>query len=128
MRDRIGGYEDRRNDPNAGVVSDLSPYLHFGQISAQRIAMDVIRNGYGAGHGFLEELIVRRELAENFCFYNALYDRVDGFPDWARRTLARLTSAQKGLTASVLRSRISQTRRRLRHDDGNGLNKKPSGR
>jgi deoxyribodipyrimidine photo-lyase len=36
---------------------------------------------------FLEELIVRRELADNFCLYNAEYDNPSGFPDWAKKTL-----------------------------------------
>ena len=36
---------------------------------------------------FLEELIVRRELADNYCRYNSRYDSVEGFPDWARKTL-----------------------------------------
>jgi len=38
---------------------------------------------------FLEELIIRRELSDNYCFYNPGYDRVDGFPGWARETLDR---------------------------------------
>jgi deoxyribodipyrimidine photo-lyase len=36
---------------------------------------------------FLEELIVRRELSDNFCFYNSYYDSVVGFQDWALKTL-----------------------------------------
>jgi Deoxyribodipyrimidine photo-lyase type II (EC 4.1.99.3) len=35
----------------------------------------------------LEELIVRRELSDNFCFYNASYDSLKGFPLWAKATL-----------------------------------------
>ena len=35
---------------------------------------------------FLEELVVRRELADNFCYYNAHYDQFDGFPK-AKETL-----------------------------------------
>jgi deoxyribodipyrimidine photo-lyase len=36
---------------------------------------------------FLEELIVRRELADNFCEYTPLYDSPDAFPQWARTSL-----------------------------------------
>ncbi|UCG39574.1 MAG: deoxyribodipyrimidine photolyase, partial [bacterium] len=82
-------YAERRNDPSGGGQSDLSPYLHFGQLSAQRVALEV-RNSGGDPHSvsaFLEELIVRRELADNFCFYNQAYDSVEAFPDWARKTL-----------------------------------------
>ncbi|WP_052812788.1 deoxyribodipyrimidine photo-lyase [Desulfonatronum thioautotrophicum] len=80
---------DQRNDPNAQVLSNLSPYLHFGQISAQRVSLEVMRSAKSAAsrEAFLEELIVRRELADNFCWYNQAYDTVDGFPDWARKTL-----------------------------------------
>lgn len=36
---------------------------------------------------FLEELIVRRELADNFCFYQPHYDSLQGVWEWARKTL-----------------------------------------
>lgn len=36
---------------------------------------------------FLEELIVRRELSDNFCYYNPDYDTIKGFPRWAKETL-----------------------------------------
>lgn len=78
---------DRRNDPNAGATSGLSPYLHFGQLSAQRVALAVTRSGHPNAPAFLEELVVRRELSDNFCFRNPDYDRFEGFPAWARRTL-----------------------------------------
>jgi deoxyribodipyrimidine photo-lyase len=78
-----------RNDPTQNGQSQLSPYLHFGQLSAQRVALEVVgRNAPPAAEeAFLEELIVRRELADNFCFYNASYDSFKGFPRWAQVTL-----------------------------------------
>lgn len=87
-RRRLRHY-DQRNDPNAPVLSNLSPYLHFGQISAQRVALEVLNapDAVGTGQAFLEELIIRRELADNFCWYNPAYDTVDAFPGWARKTL-----------------------------------------
>ncbi|NTW71464.1 MAG: deoxyribodipyrimidine photo-lyase [Eubacteriaceae bacterium] len=75
-----------RNDPNADAVSHLSKYLHFGQISSQRIAYEISKNRI-PDHGFLEELIVRRELGDNFCFYEKNYDNALCFPDWAKLTL-----------------------------------------
>ena len=82
-------YDTLRNDPNADGQSGLSPYLHFGQIAPQRVALEAARaaGGTTSGDAFLEELIVRRELADNFCQYNMNYDSVDGFPDWARKTI-----------------------------------------
>jgi deoxyribodipyrimidine photo-lyase len=81
-------YSELRNDPNAGVLSNLSPYLHYGQISAQHVASAI--NGLGdhpSAESFLEELIVRRELSDNFCYFNCEYDSFNGFPDWAKKTL-----------------------------------------
>jgi len=85
----ISDYADRRNDPNAGAQSGLSPYLHFGQISAQRVALEAQRSGgdLKSLESFLEELIVRKELSDNYCLYNDRYDSFDGFPVWARESL-----------------------------------------
>lgn len=83
-------YAARRNDPTEQATSMLSPWLHFGQISAQRVALEVQRAHVlaDAAGAFLEQLIVRRELADNWCLYNPDYDSVAGFPAWARQTLA----------------------------------------
>jgi deoxyribodipyrimidine photo-lyase len=89
LETKFDKYNDKRNDPNEDASSNLSPYLHFGHISAQRIALEIIKNFHGSANteSFLEELIVRRELSDNFCFYNPNYDSVAGFPEWARNTL-----------------------------------------
>jgi deoxyribodipyrimidine photo-lyase len=86
---RLPRYHLERNDPNADAVSGLSPYLHFGQLSAQRVALEVARSSASdeAKEAFLEESIVRRELSDNFCYYNRSYDRVESFPAWAQKTL-----------------------------------------
>ena len=87
----LDGYYDDRNDPNRGGQSNLSPYLHFGQLSAQRVALEVLRADVRetSREAFLEELIVRRELSDNFCFYAPDYDGPKGFPAWAQKTLAQ---------------------------------------
>eukprot|EP01063_Lacrimia_lanifica_P003248 TRINITY_DN11726_c0_g1_i1.p1 TRINITY_DN11726_c0_g1~~TRINITY_DN11726_c0_g1_i1.p1 ORF type:complete len:568 (+),score=174.60 TRINITY_DN11726_c0_g1_i1:59-1705(+) len=89
---RLKGYGGR-NDPNAGAQSDLSPYLHFGQLSAQRVALAVQGARVPTGD-FLEELVVRREVTDNYCHYNPDgYDRLDGlYPQfenqsWAQKSL-----------------------------------------
>ena len=84
---RLSRYPDDRNDPNKGAVSDLSPYLHFGQISPVTIALQVLASGSPSAPDYLEELIVRRELAVNFVHYNPAYDQLQGLPDWAGKTL-----------------------------------------
>ncbi len=89
LQNKFEKYNELRNDPTKEGQSNLSPYLHFGQISAQRIAIEVQKfNGNKESEqSFLEELIVRRELADNFCYFNHNYDSCDGFHDWAKSTL-----------------------------------------
>ncbi|MCX6282635.1 MAG: deoxyribodipyrimidine photo-lyase [Bacteroidetes bacterium] len=85
----IDEYSILRNDPNEPGQSGLSPYLHFGQLSAERIALEAKKSDASTGSkkAFLEELIVRRELADNFCLYNPAYDSFEGFHSWAKSTL-----------------------------------------
>lgn len=89
MSNSLPIYAEKRNDPNAEVQSNLSPYLHFGHISAARVALEIQKNTIDDENQevFLEELIVRKELSDNFCFYNPQYDSFDGFPSWAQKTL-----------------------------------------
>ncbi len=91
LKDKLPHYHQRRNDPLQDGQSGLSPYLHFGQLSAQRAALAVRQAGAPAKakDAFLEELIVRRELSDNYCFYNPDYDTFKGFPAWAQETLNR---------------------------------------
>ncbi len=88
LHERLEGYAVDRNDPNRDGQSHLSPYLHFGHLAPQRAALAVAVGGPSdSREAFLEELIVRRELSDNFCWYNDRYDRVEGFTDWARKSL-----------------------------------------
>ena len=89
IKEKIDGYEEKRNDPNLNYVSNLSPYLHFGQISSLNVAMSVLENKNSNNDSFLEELIVRRELAMNFIYYNSKYDTYDCIPDWAKKSLKK---------------------------------------
>jgi len=87
--EKLDKYNDERNDPTKNGQSNLSPYLHFGQISAQRVALEVqeLKNHSDSSEAFLEELIVRRELSDNFCYYNSEYDSFKGFHEWAQKSL-----------------------------------------
>lgn len=84
---RIDEYEEKRNDPNAGAISDLSPYFHYGQLSTQRVALECKALPPKVTESFLEEMIVRKELADNFCYYNKDYDNFKGFHEWAQKSL-----------------------------------------
>jgi deoxyribodipyrimidine photo-lyase len=90
---KVKDYGDLRNDPNQDVLSELSPYLHYGQISSQYITLKTNEHKAINPHlensidSFLEELIVRRELTDNYCYYNPNYDNFQGFKDWAKASL-----------------------------------------
>ena len=86
---RLETYVTDRNFPHLQGQSDLSPYLHFGHISAQRAALEIQKSTAdpASRKAFLEELVVRRELADNFCLYQPDYDYFKGFQPWARATL-----------------------------------------
>lgn len=99
IRTRLAGYAGDRNDPSLGICSNMSPYLHFGQISPLYVALQV-----GGARGvsreskaaFLEELIVRRELSVNFVNFNEHYDSFKCLPDWAIRTLKEHARDKRG--------------------------------
>lgn len=91
IRDHLNRYNAHGNQPQADDISHMSPYLHFGQISPVYVALQVQRARQGRRidrEAYLEELIVRRELAVNFVHYTPDYDRYTCLPEWARKTLA----------------------------------------
>ena len=89
LKKNMDGYSINRNDPTLNSLSDLSPYFHFGHISTQRVAYEIKRSNslVNDKEAFLEEMIVRRELADNFCEYEPNYDYFEGFHPWAQKTL-----------------------------------------
>lgn len=84
---KLNSYGEKRGDPSLDIQSHLSPYLHFGQISPLQIALEIGQTDSPGKAAFLEELIVRQELAFNFVWYNPRYDQYDALPCWALRTL-----------------------------------------
>ncbi len=106
---RLSSYASHRNVPTVDGQSNLSPYIHFGHISTQRIALTLMHESteiplllkeaklasydgeptkQDSINALLEELIVRKELADNYCFYNTNYDSLKGAKPWATETLA----------------------------------------
>ncbi len=83
-------YARERNDAAVAWprgVSRLSAYLHHGHVSPFRIAREASRVGGDGARKFLDELLVWRELAYNFCFHTADPEVIGALPDWARATL-----------------------------------------
>jgi deoxyribodipyrimidine photo-lyase len=62
IKNKLNDYADLRNDPCLDSTSNMSPYLHFGQISPLFIALKVAESKARGKEAYLEELIVRREL------------------------------------------------------------------
>jgi deoxyribodipyrimidine photo-lyase len=89
IRGPLDNYAEGRREPAQEQVSFLSAYLHFGQISPVEIALAVAdaKAGNANRTAYLEELIVRRELAMNFVEHQPHYDSYSCLPDWARGTL-----------------------------------------
>ncbi|HVF88114.1 MAG TPA: deoxyribodipyrimidine photo-lyase [Pyrinomonadaceae bacterium] len=83
-------YDDSRNEPGEDGTSRLSPYLHFGFLSAHEVvaAVNAAEAPAAAKEAYLEELIVRRELSYNFTRFNPHYDSLDSLPAWAQRTMS----------------------------------------
>jgi deoxyribodipyrimidine photo-lyase len=101
---RLDGYAARRNDPTVDGLSGLSPYLHFGQLASLRVAVTA-----PDADELIEEMVVRKELSDNFCLYEPSYDRLDGAPPWARRTLAAHASDPRSYIYSYGQLERAQT-------------------
>lgn len=84
-------FDTLRNDPNySSVCSNLSPWINFGQVSFQRLALNVraLKRHPNGTAAFIEEGVVRRELSDNFVYYTPdAYDNMDSAADWARESL-----------------------------------------
>lgn len=89
IKNKITKYSEYSDDPSKDFQSGLSPYLHFGQISPLQITLEVLKtyNNSKVVETFLEQLIIRRELAINFVHYNPFYDSIKCLPEWAKKTI-----------------------------------------
>jgi deoxyribodipyrimidine photo-lyase len=88
--EKLADYESLARDPVVQCQSDLSPYLHFGQISPVAVYQEVSSADApdNAKWAFLEQLLVRRELSINFVYHNPGYDRYEtAVPNWAQESL-----------------------------------------
>lgn len=106
---KLDRYGEARNHPDEDVCSGLSPYLHFGHISAHEVFHRILseyaaepdamttrpptgrRSGWWglpqAAEEFLDQLVTWRELGFNLCALHPEYDRYDSLPPWAKATL-----------------------------------------
>jgi len=108
LLNRLNSYQEKRNQPEEEIASGLSPYLHFGHISAHQVFHEVVEgegwffdrlSGKATGsksgwwgirmfaEAFLDQLITWRELGFNMCWQRGDYDQYGSLPPWARETL-----------------------------------------
>ncbi len=90
VEERLDGYAESRNKPELYATSDMSPYLRFGCISPVGMVRRVLERREEMpedADAFVEEAFVRRELAENFTFFDRAYRSLTSLPDWAAGTL-----------------------------------------
>jgi deoxyribodipyrimidine photo-lyase len=90
LQQHFSDYSAHRNQPQTDDVSYMSMYLHFGHIAPAHLLQWVrqVKPQDENREGFVEELLVRRELGINFCYYTEDYDRFGTLPGWAQQTLA----------------------------------------
>ena len=114
ITNKLSKYSETRNDPNLDGQSKLSPYLHFGQLSSQRVALEVKASSSTIinKEAYLEELIVRKELSDNFVNYNDNYDTFQCLPDWSKRTLDEHRGDRREYTYKLTEFERAET-----HDD-----------
>lgn len=93
-KDSLDDFGNLRNDPNQDVTSNLSPWINHGHVSAQRLAMKMdelggrFREDDDGSAAFVEESVIRRELADNFVYYTPNeYDSLEAAYNWAKETL-----------------------------------------
>jgi deoxyribodipyrimidine photo-lyase len=92
LKNNLSRYALAKNQPSEHATSHLSPYIHFGQISSLEIALAVQQ--YAEKHKliaeqFLEELIVRRELAFNYAAHVDAPESLANLPDWCQANMRK---------------------------------------
>lgn len=89
LEHKFSGYAEHRNNPVEDYASNLSPYLHLGQISPLELYLGVYDVNSENKRVFLDELIIRRELAVNFVEHNEFYDSYKAIGSFAKDTLEK---------------------------------------
>lgn len=89
IKNKLTNYAQFKNNPEYDALSGLSKYLNLGFISSQKVALEVIKSDVSGENkeAFLEELIVRKELSDNFCLYAENFKDFSSIPAWAKNSL-----------------------------------------
>lgn len=101
-----------RNEYESQGQSYLSAYLHFGMLSPLKMIRDIENTQHENAPLFVEEALVRRELAENYCYYCKDYDSIKGAWTWAQNTLNQHINDPREYTYTLEQFEKAET-----HDD-----------
>jgi deoxyribodipyrimidine photo-lyase len=131
LKDRLPRYLRDRNQPDVEATSGLSPYLHFGHVSAHEVFARLAeqedwspgalaarptgrRSGWwglsGPAEAFLDQLVTWRELGFNTCAHREDHDRFESLPAWALRTLAKHARDSRPVLHSARQLEHGETR------------------
>jgi deoxyribodipyrimidine photo-lyase len=132
LKGRLNRYAEDRNQPDEDASSGLSPYLHFGHISAHEVFQQLAaqedwsiddladpkktrgsRSGWWGmsenAESFLDELVTWRELGFNMCSRRQDFDRYESLPEWAQTTLRIHESDPRPIVYSFDQMRNART-------------------
>jgi deoxyribodipyrimidine photo-lyase len=109
IKAKLDNYREYKNDPTKHCVSNISPYLHFGNISPIQVALKILETENQNIDPFLEELIIRRELAINFVYFNYNYDSLNGLHEWQKKTLNEHAKDTREFTYTLTEFENAQT-------------------
>lgn len=108
LQQGLGRYDEDRNQPDCDGSSQMSPFLHFGHISAHQLVADILESedwepgklgdaiGKNQGfwgtspavEGFLDQVLTWRELGFNMAVRHPdRFDNMRSLPDWAKKTI-----------------------------------------
>ena len=90
---------NHRNDPTMeNAQSNMSIYINYGAISVQRMVylLKQMNNSSLKSNidEYIEEVWIRRELAENYCYYKD-YTSIDSAWDWAKKLMKEENSKKQ---------------------------------
>ncbi|QDV22150.1 cryptochrome/DNA photolyase family protein [Aureliella helgolandensis] len=129
IRSRLANYADARNEPDEDGSSELSSYLHFGQLSAHEVFGQVMEtegwqpgkiqppngkvNGFwGVSTGleaFMDQLCTWREIGFNMCRRESNYADFESLPTWAQATLQEHASDKRPFEYSGRQFELAET-------------------
>jgi len=125
---RLAHYDELRNHPDEEATSGLSPWLHFGHVSAHEVfAAVTAAEGWTPAHvtarrdggrgwlglspaaeAFVDQLVTWRELGHGFAARRPDHADYEALPDWARATL-EAHARTRGETYSLERLERAET-------------------